>query len=280
MYLAPKLSIITVCYNAEKEIGRTIRSALAQTFTDLEYLFIDGGSRDGTLSVIGSLQGQLEERGIAVSVVSEPDEGIYDAMNKGLDRATGEWVLMLNAGDALADPFVLSDIFGEAAYEEDVLYCDAVFRDVHAGKELFKPFPALPLSEMARGLPFCHQAAFAKGELLKRYPFDARFSICADYDQFLRAWMDGALFRYIPRVAAIFDCGGICLRRPLEAMGQCAQIRKYRHFSGVEPALGRKLKASLRNRVKRWAPGLFYSHRRGWRDRLPKDASGRVRGNG
>lgn len=278
--MKPKLSIITVSYQAAGDMERTVRSVLEQRFTDYQYIFIDGGSRDGTLEQIRHFRQPLLEKCRGVHVTSEPDRGIYDAMNKGLDRAEGEWVLMLNAGDALADPLVLEDLFSGKEYEADVIYGDAVLRDVHRGREVFKPFPAMELDRMAQGLPFCHQAAYARRELLEKYRFDTRFPICADYDLFLRAWMDGARFLHIPRVAAVFDCGGVCLQRPHVTMAQCAGIRKHRNYKGDDPSQFRRLRARMRQSVKKRLPGLFYSHSRGWRDRLPKDGSGRVRSDG
>ena len=278
--MEPILTVITVCYEAAEDIERTLHSVLTQRFTDYEYVIVDGGSRDGTLEKIRTMEAPLRERCRDVTVISEPDKGIYDAMNKGLKQARGEWVLMLNAGDILADPLVLEDVFAGKEYEEDVLYGDAVLRDLYRGRELYKAFPAMALEEMAQGLPFCHQAAFARRSLLEKYPFDTRFSISADYDQFLRAWMEGALFRHIPRVTAIFDCGGVCLRKPHVTMAQCDQIRKYRNFQGNPPSPLRRLRGMSRAAVKRLVPGLFYSHGRGWRSRLARDSEGRVRTDG
>ncbi|MBZ8134255.1 glycosyltransferase family 2 protein [Afifella sp. IM 167] len=96
----PKLSVVTVCYNAEKTLRRTIDSVLAQSFGDFEYLVVDGGSSDGTLAI-------LESYGSRLSFFSEPDKGIYDAMNKGVVRARGEWIHLLNADDWYVAPDVL-----------------------------------------------------------------------------------------------------------------------------------------------------------------------------
>lgn len=278
--MEPILTVITVCYEAAADIEKTLQSVLAQRFTDYEYVIVDGGSRDGTLEIIQAFKEPLRERCRGVTVISEPDEGIYDAMNKGIRQARGEWVLMLNAGDTLADSLVLEDIFAGKDYEADVLYGDAVLRDRHRGREVFKAFPAMALSEMAQGLPFCHQAAFARRSLLEKYPFETRFSISADYDQFLRAWMEGASFLHLPRVVAIFDCGGVCLRQPHVTMAQCDEVRKYRNFQG-DPASGlRRIRGMARGAVKQLVPGLFYSHGRGWRNRLARDSEGRVRTDG
>ena len=274
--MEPKLSVITVCYKAVGEIEKTILSVLEQRFCDYEYIFVDGDSQDGTLEKIRAYEAALKRRCRGVSVTSEPDEGIYDAMNKGLRRARGEWVLMLNAGDVLADGLVLEDIFRGREYAQDVVYGDALLRDQHGERALFKPFPARKLEEMERGLPFCHQAAFARRELLQKYPFDTRFSVSADYDQFLRIWLNGAAFLHIPRVVAIFDCSGVCLSRPHDTMAQCDAVRQFRNFPGRPASLWQRLRGRLRAAVKAGFPGLFYSPRRGWRDQLHRDAEGRV----
>lgn len=100
-----KLSIITICYNAASDLQKTIKSVALQNFKDYEYLIIDGGSKDNTLSII------KQNQGIITKWVSEPDKGIYDAMNKGVKMASGEWLIMMNAGDVFADANVLRNVF-------------------------------------------------------------------------------------------------------------------------------------------------------------------------
>lgn len=277
--MEPEISVITVCRNAESAIGQTVDSVLAQAYSSYEYIFIDGASVDDTLPVIQSWLPRFADRQIATRVVSEPDSGIYDAMNKGVRLARGKWVLMLNAGDALADPMVFADLFCRDSPLGDVVYGDAFFRDFYRGKPVYKPFPAMPLARMDEGLPFCHQSAFVRRSILLRYPFDTRFSISADYDQLLRAWLDGAEFCHVPRVVAVFDCTGLCLRRPEKTMAQCAQIRKHRGYHPRQKPLrsavryGRGL---LRSTVKTRLPEVFYSPERGWLPTLPRDGAGRV----
>jgi glycosyltransferase involved in cell wall biosynthesis len=277
--MEPEIGVITVCRNAEKVIAETMASVLAQVYSNYEYIFVDGASADDTLPVIQSRLPQFTDRGIPVRVVSEPDRGIYDAMNKGIRLARGKWVLMLNAGDTLADPLVLEDLFGRGAASGDVLYGDAWFRDFHRGRPVYKPFPAMPLARIDEGLPFCHQSAFVRRSILVRYPFETRFSISADYDQLLRAWLDGAAFCHAPRVVAVFDCTGLCLRRPEKTMAQCARIRKYRGYHPKRNLLGQAArygKGLLRGTVKAKLPEVFYSPERGWITSLPRDAAGRV----
>ncbi|WP_305140405.1 glycosyltransferase, partial [Paramuribaculum intestinale] len=99
-------SIITVSYNAVGDIERTVRSVMEQDFRDFEYLIIDGASKDGTPKKAAEITGRYDD--INVTIISEPDSGIYDAMNKGLDRAVGEYLIFLNAGDAFHDTDTLS----------------------------------------------------------------------------------------------------------------------------------------------------------------------------
>ena len=101
--MQPHITIITICYNAATTISRTLRSVTAQTYPHIQYLVIDGASKDNTLELVRDLAPQAE-------VYSEPDKGIYDAMNKGLDRATGDYVWYVNAGDALPSPTTVEEL--------------------------------------------------------------------------------------------------------------------------------------------------------------------------
>ena len=102
-----KVSVVTVCYNAIGGIEKTISSVLGQSFPEMEYIVIDGGSQDGTAEVIRQYADRIDY------FVSEPDGGIYPAMNKGLKHATGRWVNFMNSGDLFASSHVLSDLFGK-----------------------------------------------------------------------------------------------------------------------------------------------------------------------
>ena len=119
-----KLSIITVCYNAENEIARTIESVLKQTFNDFEYIIVDGASTDSTLNIVNSYKSSIQQ------IISEPDKGIYDAMNKGIKMANGEWVIMMNAGDQFASNTVLDEIFSSYIPDSiDFIYSDVLVKN-------------------------------------------------------------------------------------------------------------------------------------------------------
>lgn len=177
MKKCPKYTIITVCYNAENTIERTIRSLLNQTFSDYEYIIKDGGSTDKTLDIINSLVAESE----AVHIVSEPDQGIYDAMNTALDIAQGEYIYFLNAGDVLSDDKVLDSVH-QALMEKkaDIVYGNVV--QVSGEKHVLRKYGHSCAQKVyfLTGDCICHQAMFAARELFGERQFDISYHVCAD----------------------------------------------------------------------------------------------------
>lgn len=115
------ISIITICYNAASDLEKTIKSVRTQVFNDYEYIVVDGGSKDATSEIIKS------NADVITKLVSEPDKGIYDAMNKGIRMATGDWVIMMNAGDVFADSDVLQNVFAHVISDKiTFLYGDTL----------------------------------------------------------------------------------------------------------------------------------------------------------
>lgn len=261
----PTISMITISYCAANHIGKTIESVLAQTYTDYEYIFVDGGSNDDTVAIIESYRQQFEARGVCYRVKSEPDKGIYDAMNKGVDRASGQWVLMLNAGDCLADERVLQDIFEEKTYDEEVLYGDTL---QHSGAYL-RFAQAQPAQLLTEYMPFCHQSAFVKAETLRRFRFDTAYAICADYDLFVRLYRSGAAFRQLSRTVSVYSMDGVSETRAAKVFSEYEMAKK---ASGIITGGGRQL-AFLRymasvwkqRMMRSWFPSRFYHPDRGWK---------------
>lgn len=173
----PLISIITVTYNADKVIFKTLQSLKEQTFRDFEHIVIDGSSRDNTLQIIKSF-GLPQTK-----VVSEPDNGLYDAMNKGLRLAKGKYVLFLNAGDIFHDKNTLTKYSEKANKGFDIIYGDTVIVDSEgkkiADRHLNVP-DTLTKESFADGMLICHQAFMVKKELTSEYNLNYRFS--ADYD--------------------------------------------------------------------------------------------------
>lgn len=267
--MKPMVSVITISYNAAKEIGKTIESVLAQTFTDYEYVFIDGNSGDDTLAAIESYRAQFESRGIGYRVSSEPDKGIYDAMNKGVRAARGKWVLMLNAGDRLVDERVLADVFSEEQAAADIVYGDAVLQD----ENHYAIAKAQPLETITQGMPLCHQCVFVKQEVLVQYGFDLRYRLAADYHQLLRCYVDGKVFRYVPRLISVYDVSGVSERNFSATLAEQKAAGQSLGFQ-TQKASVVKLLVRKAARLMRWLlPGWSRGESRGWYPSLEKAKS-------
>jgi glycosyltransferase involved in cell wall biosynthesis len=182
---SPPLTLVTVVYNAREDFLTTLASVRSQTArADYEYLVVDGGSTDGTVDEIRA----AADRGEVDRWVSEPDRGIYDAMNKAAGLARGEWVLFLNSGDVL----VTNDTIERAHLSEvttDLAYgaCEQIYPD--GGVHLV---PSRSLDTTFQGMPCSHQSLFARRDVLLRFPFDLRFTVAADHHFLARCLVGGA----------------------------------------------------------------------------------------
>lgn len=203
MTAAPELSIITVCFRAKTEIQATIESILSQTWTDFEYLVIDGGSDDGTKELLEQSSGFFAEKNLDFRFVSEPDRGIYDAMNKGSLLARGKWLLFLNAGDLFADNTVLEYIFSKPS-NAHIIYGDTIC--IYQGQK--KLYPALPLEHLTYEMAFCHQSVFVLRELMLAHPYDISYKVCADHYFFLTMYLDNRIFEYRPIPVSLYEISG------------------------------------------------------------------------
>lgn len=179
----PKFSIITVTYNAEATVEDTIQSVIAQTYRHIEYIVIDGASKDRTLSIVEKYRDSITH------LVSEPDKGLYDAMNKGIRLATGDYLCFLNAGDSFHEDDTLQQMVHTLKGGElpDVLYGETALVD-HEGhflrlRRLSAP-EVLTWKSFRQGMLVCHQAFFAKRSLVEDYDPAYRFS--ADFDWCIR----------------------------------------------------------------------------------------------
>ena len=196
----PKISIVTITYNNAAELPATIESVLAQTYPNIEYVVIDGASKDNSVEIIRSYAERI------AYWHSERDKSRYDAMNKGTRAATGEWVLFMNAGDAFYDRDVVKDMFLESHDDADLLYGDVLRRYPADGIERMVPAQsadALPLQ-----MPCSHQSLFTRRTLLLQHPFMAEFPISFDHEFMLWAKVNGARFKKLDRVVSIFTKGG------------------------------------------------------------------------
>lgn len=208
-----KFSIITVVYNGESFIEETISSVEEQTFDDYEYIIIDGASTDRTLEKIKySLQNKI--------VISENDEGIYDAMNKGINLASGEYTIFMNAGDTFSSRETLAKMASECT--DDVIFGDVYF---HFDGQSKVSVHAKGLDYITKGMPFVHQSTFVKTSLLKKEQFDLKYKIASDYDLFWRLYVNNAKFKYVKQIVANFRAGGVSDNNPA-AILECSKIVK------------------------------------------------------
>lgn len=196
-----KLSIITISYKNLAGLVRTANSIQKQTFTDYEWIVIDGGSNDGTKEYLKSLEMQPD------FWCSEPDSGIYDAMNKGLAHSSGKWCLFLNSGDSLYEQDVLDRFFSKIP-DTDIVYCDAVFKK--KDKSFNMSYPDKLTLEFFTERSICHQATFIKRQLLlESNGYSTDYKIVSDW----RAWviwiMQGKCFVHLPIIVCTFMLDGI-----------------------------------------------------------------------
>lgn len=216
----PKISVITVCFNAVGVIEPTILSVISQTYGDVEYIVVDGASTDGTVDVIRRYAGSI------ASFTSEPDGGIYEAMNKGIARATGDYIIFMNAGDRFYSPDSISRLFSapEIAEGLDVIYGDTLCQ---VKDKFYKRRPA----HHSPDIPTCHQSIFVATPLLKANPFNLEYKILGDRDSFATLRRLGCTFTYIPEYVAVYDTTGISnlLNRRFH--------RELRHLSGKKSTL-------------------------------------------
>ncbi len=171
----PKISIITVVYNSEKFIEGTIQSLINQSFKDYEYIIIDGKSKDKTIDIIKNYNDKIYKW------ISEPDKGLYDAMNKGIGFAKGEYLLFMNSGDKLFDKNTLERIFKNPA--ADIYYGDTVIineSDTELGPRRLRPPKKLTLQSLKKGMLICHQSFIVKKSIAPL--FNIEYKYAADFD--------------------------------------------------------------------------------------------------
>lgn len=169
----PLITVVTVVRNGRRSIEQTIQSVLKQSYENVEYIVIDGASTDGTQDIISYYKEKI------AYWVSEPDEGIYDAMNKGIEFATGEWINFMNAGDTFYSNNVLENIFHKSDKYADVIYGDHV---LVYNADYSRRCRAGEVKDLWRGMIFCHQSSFVKTSLMKKNMFNCRFRIAADFE--------------------------------------------------------------------------------------------------
>jgi len=258
----PLVSVVTVCYNSERHLSEAMGSVLKQTYPEIEYIVIDGGSTDGTLGIIRSYE---ERFGDALTWISEPDSGIYDAMNKGIARASGQLVGLLNSDDA----YVLDAVERIVAAYRDRPDAGAFYGDVDIVGEtgaLVRTEVATvpPDGELPQRMPMCHQSLFVARHVYEELgPFDTSFRILADYEHVLRLRAAGVRFVHVDGAIARFRLGGACSADTAKSAAEREAIRVRYGASPLVERLKRLRHAVNRAgyaALSRVAPGMAARH--------------------
>ena len=186
---ASLITVVTVVYNGEKFLEETILSVINQTYDNVEYIIIDGGSSDGTLDIIKKYEHAIDYW------VSEKDKGIYDAMNKGISLATGEWINFMNGGDSFYSLTVLHDVFSNNSYPDATILYGNHQVIYPSGRTRFAKSGLV--ENMWKGSQFCHQASFIKVSYHKNNIYNIYTKIVGDFEFFYKAWKNGRKFKYV-----------------------------------------------------------------------------------
>lgn len=215
----PLISLITVVYNGETLIADTLRSAINQTYKEIELVIVDGGSKDNTVAVARQFFDYIG------TLISEKDNGIYDAMNKGIKAAKGEWVYFLNAGDSFYDANVLMDIFSKDLSAFDLIYGKVQTVNEPTGIDYITGEP-VSFSDFFNRYPICHQATFTRKSCFETIGYyHPEYKLAADtewFARFFKAQPDRALFS--DRIIAFYDIQGATYHKRMQG------YREYLHF--------------------------------------------------
>jgi glycosyltransferase involved in cell wall biosynthesis len=250
-----QLSIVTITYNAEKYLERTIQSVVNQSIQDFEYIIIDGKSKDGTLRIASTYKNRINQ------LISEPDRGLYDAMNKGLKLAKGDFVWFMNAGDEINDNQAIEKIYQAISDKTDVLYGDTYFvnndGNIQGLRSEITPHhlpKVLKWQDMKLGMLVCHQAFITRKSITPLYMEN---NLSADVDWEIECLKRAKEVKYLDFVVAKYLTGGISnkqLKRSL--LDRFKVLRKHFGFMGAFSAhiqiLYRGLGLMIQKRGKYW----------------------------
>lgn len=226
----PKLSIITIVYNNVRDIERTILTILAQDYKNIEYIVVDGKSNDGTLQVIEKYADRIS------ILVSEKDEGIYDAMNKGLGLATGDYVLFINSGDEIYSPQTVSKVFASAE-DADIYYGETEMIDDEGnslGQRRHKAPARFTWRGFKYGMSISHQAIYVRRTLAG--PYDRRYQLSSDIDWIIRAAKKAKKIVNVNAYVARYLVGGISKAKHRLSLNERFDVMK-RHYGLIPTVL-------------------------------------------
>lgn len=218
------LSIITVCYNAKNDLYETICSLKRQEEHGLciEHLIVDNDSTDGTEELVAAYRSDPCVNNNRVVYLREPDKGIYDAMNKGIKHARGEWVMLLNAGDTLYESSTLKELENRLSEDADILVGGYNRMNPYGSIILYPP----TLDKIKERMIFCHQAIIFRGKTHIKYLYNLEYKIVADYDVILRMYLSNRKIVYINQCISNYDVNGVSANRMIDTHKEIFLVRK------------------------------------------------------
>lgn len=211
------LSIITINYNNIEGLKATFESVIRQTFTDYEWIIIDGGSTDGSREFIEQNQDKFS------FWCSEPDGGIYQAMNKGVAYAHGEFISFLNSGDCYHESTTLQQVFA-SAHRGDILYGDVIF--IEKDKKRHHTYPDFISFNWLSSYTINHQSSFTRRKIFDSLLFDVKYKMLADRKFWMQSMLKGYIFEHLPFFVSDYDYTGFSTTNQDKWNSELEQIRK------------------------------------------------------
>ena len=227
--MKPTLSVITVVYNNVRDVERTLLSVLGQTYDAIEYIVVDGASTDGTLDIIGQYRSRISK------FISEPDKGIYDAMNKGLALATGDYVIFMNSGDEFYSADTVAKVFATAD-DADIYYGETEMvndQRESLGQRRHKAPDHFTWRSFNYGMSVSHQAIYIKRSLVELY--DPAYQLSADIEWIILAAKKAKLIVKVDGYVAKYLVGGMSKAKHKQSLLERFDIMK-RHY-GLVPTV-------------------------------------------
>lgn len=219
----PVVTVVTICYNAANVLPLTMDSILAQDYDNYEYIIQDGNSTDDTFNIVESYRQKFNDKGINFIYNRGEDAGIYDAMNKAVDSASGRYVNFMNAGDCFYSSTVLTDIFDRSIpVTGTILYGDCAEFEYGRFNLFIKNYEGIE-----EVMPFSHQSVFALTDFLKKHPFNTDYRYSADYDFLLTAHDEGETFTDTNVIVCITTKDGLSSVNYHDMLMESADILKF-----------------------------------------------------
>ncbi len=216
---SPLITIVTVVLNDPEGLEKTIKSVSEQTYENVEYVVIDGASKPPTLNVINNYEDRIDYW------ISGQDEGIFDAMNKGVSLASGEWINFMNAGDYFHNKDVIANVFSQDYGDADFIYGHTYF----LSGDFRGVVKAWDFDILWKTMIFTHQSVFTRKALLEKHKFDTTYKVCADYNMIFTCFMRGCKFYNSDTVISVISPGMTEVNRARMAIEKWRTVRKFRN---------------------------------------------------